>query len=564
MIALRNTCTLILLMYSILLLAQPQNNISTPISTEKLESLGSDTARVLYLLEIAKTHYQRNPNLTLEYVTKALVFARRSGSKPHLIDALNTASKYYFYAGYSGEAAAFVEEFAELAQRYGTDINKAYAYHDLAVLKTAIQMDRQNPEALELFKKSLRLFLDIASRDPILAIDSAYQQNIASSYGNISLQFKLGGDYTQAESYLLKALEILEKTSVNTPLGVRTIANLMDVYRLQNREQEMVRQYKRGIQILEQQQYNIMYPVFHFPLAEWYESQDSINQAILYYEKVYQLGQHTDNYSYISSSATRLSRLYERIKNPEAALKFSRIADEGASKEKRGEIAVQLKQAELKAQFQAWEEEILQKNKKRARYSLWMIIFTAFLTAVALLLWYQARRKYQATALKNMEVELQAQKLTLEKTLLENELESSNKALTTELMRKIQNNELISNTVAQLLEQSRKVKPDTGNVLRSVAKTLNETLEEDTWKEFEVRFKQVDQRFYDKLAELFPDLTTGEKRICAFLHLDMSSKEISALTGQSIRAVELMRGRVRKKMGLTNAEISLSQFLSQL
>lgn len=307
-----------------------------------------------------------------------------------------------------------------------------------------------------------------------------------------------------------------------------------------------------------------MSPIFHFPLAEWYESRDSIEKAIDFYKKVYETGVKTENYSYMSLGANRLSGLYERINNPQTALKFSRIAEESELKEKKAEIAVKLKQAELKAQFQTWEQEVLQKNEKRLRRIRWVTFASVFLSLAAFLLWFQMHRKHRKTTLTKMEIELQAQKLTPEKNLLENELEASNKALTTELMRKIQNNELVSNTVAQLLDQSRKVKPETSSILRSVAKTLNETLEEDTWKEFEVRFKQVDQRFYDKLAELTPDLTTGEKRICAFLRLDMSSKEISALTGQSTRAVELMRGRVRKKLGINNSEVSLSRFLAQL
>jgi len=561
---LRNTFTLTFWMCSVLLLAQPQSNLPKPISAEKLGSLGSDTVRVAYLLEIAKAHYQRNPKLSLELTAKALAFARRSGSKPHLMDALSAASKSYFYAGYSGEAAAYIEEFAELAQRYGTDINKAYAYNDLAVLKTIVQHDRYNLEAKELFEKALALFLDAASRNPILAIDSAYQQNIAAIYSNLGNQYKIKGDYDLAESYMLKALGISEKTSVNTPLGVRTMANLMDVYRLQSRKQDMYQLYERGLQILEQQEYYTMYPIFYFPLAEWYESQDSLNQAITFYEKVYEQGKNTDNYSYIRSSATRLSRLYEQIKNPKAALKFSRIADESKAKENQAEIVVRLKQAELKAQFQTWEQEVLQKNEKRLRRIRWITFISISLAVSAFLLWYRLRRKHQKTKLKKLEIEMSAQKLALEKNLLENELEASNKALTTEVMRKIQNKELISNTVTQLLEQSRIVKPETGNILRSAAKTLRETLEEDTWKAFEVRFKQVDQRFYDKLAELCPDLTVGEKRVCAFLRLDMSSKEISALTGQSVRAVELMRGRVRKKLGISNSEVSLTQFLSQV
>jgi DNA-binding CsgD family transcriptional regulator len=61
-----------------------------------------------------------------------------------------------------------------------------------------------------------------------------------------------------------------------------------------------------------------------------------------------------------------------------------------------------------------------------------------------------------------------------------------------------------------------------------------------------------------------PNLTLNEKRLCAFLRLDMTSKEISAITGQSVRAIEQARIRLRKQLGLTNQQVSLSAFLSSL
>jgi DNA-binding CsgD family transcriptional regulator len=59
----------------------------------------------------------------------------------------------------------------------------------------------------------------------------------------------------------------------------------------------------------------------------------------------------------------------------------------------------------------------------------------------------------------------------------------------------------------------------------------------------------------------FPTLTLNERRLCAFLKLQMTTKEIASLTGQSIRAVELARTRLRKKLQLTNSEINLYDFI---
>ena len=61
-----------------------------------------------------------------------------------------------------------------------------------------------------------------------------------------------------------------------------------------------------------------------------------------------------------------------------------------------------------------------------------------------------------------------------------------------------------------------------------------------------------------------PDLSPGELKICTFLKLNMSSKEISAITRQSVKSIEVARTRIRKKMNLTNQDVNLVSFLMEL
>ena len=62
--------------------------------------------------------------------------------------------------------------------------------------------------------------------------------------------------------------------------------------------------------------------------------------------------------------------------------------------------------------------------------------------------------------------------------------------------------------------------------------------------------------------EKYPDLTPNEKKICAFLRLNMSTKDICAITYQSVRSIDMARFRLRKKIGLDSDE-NLVSFLSQ-
>jgi DNA-binding CsgD family transcriptional regulator len=73
----------------------------------------------------------------------------------------------------------------------------------------------------------------------------------------------------------------------------------------------------------------------------------------------------------------------------------------------------------------------------------------------------------------------------------------------------------------------------------------------------------VHNDFYDKLNEKFPNLSANEKRLCAFLRLNMSTKEISAITYQSINSITVARSRLRKKLELDSDE-NLISFLESI
>jgi hypothetical protein len=75
-----------------------------------------------------------------------------------------------------------------------------------------------------------------------------------------------------------------------------------------------------------------------------------------------------------------------------------------------------------------------------------------------------------------------------------------------------------------------------------VIRDLERTRDSSIWNEFELRFNQVHNTFYQKLNEKSPDLSPNEQRLCAFLRLNMTTKEIASITGQSIRSIEPVPG----------------------
>ena len=70
----------------------------------------------------------------------------------------------------------------------------------------------------------------------------------------------------------------------------------------------------------------------------------------------------------------------------------------------------------------------------------------------------------------------------------------------------------------------------------------------------------VYENYLKRLGEQFPALTVSDKKLCAYLKMDLSSKDIAPLLNMSYRSVEMSRYRLRKKLNL-DREVNLTEFL---
>ncbi|RLD37206.1 MAG: hypothetical protein DRI83_04275 [Bacteroidetes bacterium] len=137
---------------------------------------------------------------------------------------------------------------------------------------------------------------------------------------------------------------------------------------------------------------------------------------------------------------------------------------------------------------------------------------------------------------------------------LESELDFKKKVMTENALFITRRTEL-GNTIIEDLRKINKATQNeySDNILAAISRLKN-LIQGQEWKEFEVRFEEEHDRFREKLLALHSDLTPNEVKLCTFLRLDMSSKEISEITKQSVRALETARSRMRKKLGLERSD----------
>ena len=82
------------------------------------------------------------------------------------------------------------------------------------------------------------------------------------------------------------------------------------------------------------------------------------------------------------------------------------------------------------------------------------------------------------------------------------------------------------------------------------------------WAEVEMTLLSNDT-FFDNLLKEFPNLTKNERKLCTFIHMNLSTKEIAKITHQSTGSINVARSRLRQKFGLTDSDISLIAFLDR-
>ncbi len=97
--------------------------------------------------------------------------------------------------------------------------------------------------------------------------------------------------------------------------------------------------------------------------------------------------------------------------------------------------------------------------------------------------------------------------------------------------------------------------------LNPVIKIINRNLSHDeNWKLFKEAFDNSDHDFFKKIKEIHPDLSPNDLKLCAYLRLNLSSKEIAPLFSISPRSVEIKRYRLRRKMNLDSNE-NLTEYI---
>lgn len=152
--------------------------------------------------------------------------------------------------------------------------------------------------------------------------------------------------------------------------------------------------------------------------------------------------------------------------------------------------------------------------------------------------------------------------IALKNDNLEAELHYKNKELATITMHLVERGRILLNIKEELAAIIKKLNlPDLTYEFRSVFRLVSDTeKKDDDWNHFAIYFDQVHNNFLAIMKDRYPALSATDLKLCAYLRLNLTSKEIAQLMNISLKGVEISRYRVRKKLMLST-DVNLYDFL---
>ena len=353
--------------------------------------------------------------------------------------------------------------------------------------------------------------------------------SLAYVYNSISEIYLKEENFTRATEYVVMALDAMEDRSDAFNSGPSTFyrasiyANAAKLYFIGEKKNLAKKYAIKAIKLASDNSYKLTLVNTSKILGDIFSSEGKIDSSLVYYKMYIERNEeYQDEYDVKQLTKLKMQNEFDEI----------------------------LRQNEIDRIYQ----KVAYKNRETK--FIVTIAFAALMAVILILLYINQKNT-------NAKLKLKKENLVLEKNKLNQDLEYKKKELASNMLYLMEKNEFISSISKKLIELKPDAKKDNKELIQQIINEIRQNSTTKIWEEFEVRFKEVHVRFYNQLHKEHPDLTLNEIKICAFLRLKMSTKEISSITHQSVKTINMARFRLRKKLNIDRDE-NLISYLNSL
>lgn len=560
-------------------------------SLDSLKTVFSKTIdqkkQVDLLNEISAKYYYIHYDSLMSYAEEAYRRSVSTGYTDGEIVALHRKCDYYINTGDFKTASQLVEQAERLATKTNNKVllaesylirgdiygsisifDQAYDYYNSALQifnkekQTSRALKAENriyltlyvynsryDKALEVFQKVLKGAEAIHDKELIVT----GLNNVAAMYGHL-------GDNTKALELFNRALNISLDMHENFKAAT-ILTSMAFIYASMGNNDTATAYYSRALEYAGNDKNVLVRNLLQLRRGIFYYKTSNNELAINDLSEVFTVSEQSGWPEPAMQSAELLAKIYEKQGNEQLSLHFMKKYIENLKLFESEGNTRKMVELEVKYDFEKEALRIEAKNRRKTILLSSALIISVLIIILSIILLIYIRTRAAAAKLRYKNEMLEKEQI---KQNLANQLELRNKEITSNIILLQKKNEILSSITDKLMKAKHKFTEQNRVFIEKCIVELRENTDDTDWNNFELQFNQVYEAFYRKLDKINPNLTVNDRRLCAYLRLNMTTKEIAALTNVSVHSVEVARHRLRKKLQIDDPSLLLVTFLEQL
>ncbi len=530
---------------------------------------------ILKFLEKSENQYLED-TIGIKLANRAYEISLQTNYSLGKVNCMLKLGNYFFRSSDYKKAMEFAQRSKELSEDLSYDKELANSYNLIGIIYSELSaFDNSSPyffNGIKLFEKlsdkegiarSLgnigldfydqqvyKKALEYLNNSLVIALSINNQTLIKKQYNNIAAVYADQQNYDTAIVFMRKALEIEKKLGDKMGQGI-SIMNIGYIQMNEGNFKEAFLSFQQSLDLATEINNHLHMAKCYLNFGYCYYCVKNSGSSIDYFNKALHEGRKNGYYRIIAQSSKMLNQLYTEKKDTLKAYKYAvleKLAGDSL-------FALQKQKLSSKLEFQyLYEKNELKKQlAQQAQNTLMLIVIFSLVAGLLILGLIFSRHR------------LKLKLVLLEKEKIKSELDIRDRELTVNLISLIRKNEMLADISDKLMQLEHNAKGiEAKESLSQISQELRNSTNDKMLNEFSTRFKEVHAGFYEKLLKAYPDLSQNELKLCAFLRLNMSTKDIAELTGQQIASIDTARYRLRKKLSLPGSETNLVTFLSQI
>ena len=403
------------------------------------------------------------------------------------------------------------------------------------------------------------------------ALLTGNKEQIAGSYNSIGNSYSNLTKYDSALIYYERAYSFYKETGKNE-LIAGILNNIGTIYiKSDNNITEGNNYFLEAYNIAKKTDDRKLSALLAINIASNFRKLKNYNKAVEYTKISEKLSDSLNSTLFKMRVYHSYSKIYSDIGNYRKAydyyLKYHKLQQDIFNEDKHKQFAeMQTKYETIEKQQQI---DLLKKNEELKAIKIYRQRITIIVSIVGiLLLSFILYQRVKQSKLKQNLLEKEKKQLEYETSLRKAENEKlaeliahKEREMVASTMHLLQKNELLQKLKSQLDKLTYKeYNYELDNLSKAIESNINT---EKDWEVFKVHFQEVNPDFFKNLKSSFPKLTQNDLKICAYIKIGLSNKEIAKLLNILPDSVKSTKKRLKKKLNLT-AENDLTEFISKI